>query len=303
MQELVSNLGVFYYGWWGGKDNPSSVYRHWKDDDHNPPIDWNARYLPNMSGITTDPKYRLYDSWNQKVVQRQMNMIYNASIGFVIWSWWGQTHFTQTSLDKWFNNPNNPEGLKHCIYYEKEWLDTVSEEEIISDINFLKSKYMSRTRWYKIGGKPVVFVYNTTPTAHSGEDPEYQQTLTQKWNSVRQQTGIYTVLKVWSGWESYKSYSNSWHQYGPSTAYQAHKPYSSYISPGWWAAYEDSPRLARNPTTFEANARIMKADGCALHTIQTWNEWTEGTGIEPAKANNTGIEHGTTYVDIIDRVF
>jgi hypothetical protein len=62
-------LGIFYYPWYGGKDNKVDPYRHWKDEGHNPPLSWDSRYLPNISGSNVrDPAIRLYDSQDQATV-------------------------------------------------------------------------------------------------------------------------------------------------------------------------------------------------------------------------------------------
>jgi hypothetical protein len=297
-------LGIFYYPWYGGKDNKEVPYRHWKNGGHNPPLNWNSRYLPNISGSTvTEPAMRLYDSHNQTIVKRQMNLINDAHINFVIWSWWGQNSFSDHSLTYFWKSGNNPPGLKHCIYYEKEYLDNVPQNDIISDINYIKSKYAGSSKYLKINDKPAVFVYNSTPD-QTLTDPNYQINLSKKWSAVRGETNIYSILKVFRGWQDYKSNASSWHQYAPSTPYaKVAGSYSSFVSPGWWSPTEDTPRLARDITRFTDNIKTMKSDGCPLHTIQTWNEWTEGTGIEPATFTATGQDHGNTYINIIAKYF
>jgi len=296
-------LGIFYYPWYGGKDN-KVPYRHWKNGGHNPPLNWNSRYLPNISGSNvTDPAIRLYDSHNQAIVKRQMNLIKDAHINFVIWSWWGQNSFSDQSLTYFWKSGNNPSGLKHCIYYEKEYLDNVPQNDIISDINYIKSKYVGSSKYLKINDKPVVFVYNSTPDRFS-TDPKYQINLSKKWSAVRRETKVYSILKVFRGWQRHKSNASSWHQYGPSTRYsKVAGSYSSSVSPGWWSPKDDTPRLARNITKFTNSIKTMKSDGCPLHTIQTWNEWTEGTGIEPATFKANGRDHGSKYINIIAKYF
>jgi len=297
-------LGIFYYPWYGGKDNKEAPYRHWKDGGHNPPLNWNSRYLPNISGSNvTDPAIRLYDSQNQTIVKRQMNLIIDAHISFVIWSWWGQNSFTDHSLTYFWESSNNASGLKHCIYYEKEYLDNIPQNDIISDIDYIKSKYAGSSNYLKINNNPVVFVNNTTPDQFLA-DPNYQIKLSMKWSDVRQQTNIYSILKVFRGWQDYNSNANSWHQYEPSTPYaKVAGSYSSFVSPGWWSPTEDTPSLTRDIFRFTENVKTMKSDGCPLHTIQTWNEWTEGTGIEPATFTATGQDHDNNYINIIAKYF
>jgi len=300
-------LGIFYYPWYGGKDNKEVPYRHWKDDGHNPPLNWNSRYLPNISGINvTNPAIRLYDSQDQATVNHQMNLIKNAHIHFVIWSWWGKNTFSDHALDIFWRTNSNT-YLKHCIYYEKEWLDDIPASVISSDIDYIKRKYAGFNtnpdpRYLRIDNKAVVFVNNTTPIKKSGIT-DYQRKLAAKWNTIRKRKSIYTVLKVSNGWQNWKDKSNSWHQYEPSTPYGKVSGYSSYVSPGWWSPTQKTPSLKRDITRFTHNIKTMKSDGVPLHTIQTWNEWTEGTGIEPATFTSTGKDHGNTYINIIAKYF
>ena len=297
-------LGIFYYPWYGGKNNPESLWRHWKDNKCSPPITWNSRYLPDVSSSSATED-RLYDSFDQNILTHQMNLIKQAHIDFVIWSWWGQDSFSDHALKYFCNSNYNPSGLKHCIYYEKEWLENVPEEEIESDIKYIKRNYYDRnespnTTFLRIDDKSVIFVYNRTPTKYLGYS-NYQADLANKWYSIRVKYAIYTVLKISPGWQNYQRKSNSWHQYGPSTHYQKARNYSSYVSPGWWSPKEIAPRLPRDTTRFKNDVIVMRSDGTPIKTIQTWNEWTEGTGIEPAIIG--GQSYGTIYLDIIKSVF
>jgi len=302
-------LGIFYYPWYGGKGNKEVPYRHWKDGGHKPPHTWNSRYLPTISE-SEQVEERLYDSFDQETVNKQMELISQAGINFVVWSWWGNDTFSDHALSRfWESKTSNPSGLKHCIYYEKEWLDNVPIDEIKSDIDYIRSRYTGNNRtdnekYFKLDNKDVVFVYNSTPIKYrSGISENYQSSLADKWFKIRMDKEIYTVLKVSNGWQDFKTKSNSWHQYGPSTHYGRIKEYSSYVSPGWWSPKEEIPRLERDVARFENDIRTMKSDGTPIKMVQTWNEWTEGTGIEPASFYQTRSDHGNIYIDIILKYF
>lgn len=295
-------LGVFYYSWYGGKNNQEVVYRHWKDGGFNPPQTWNSRYLPSVVGQLTED--RLYDSQDVNTVNTQMQLIRNAGIDFVIWSWWGIDTFSDHALSNFLNSGNNPTGLKHCIYYEKEGLDNVPIDEIKTDINYIKANYAGNNsnplpNYFRLDNKAVVFVYNSTPDQYRNPPiPNYQQDLATKWNDVRIQKAIYTNLKISTGWQNWSSKSNSWHQYGPSTAYAKVSGYSSYVSAGWWSPTEVTPRLTRDLNRYSNDLTTMKNDGTPMKLLQTWNEWTEGTAIEPADP-----DWNNEYLDAVTGVF
>jgi acid phosphatase type 7 len=76
----------------------------------------------------------------------------------------------------------------------------------------------------------------------------------------------------------------SWHQYGPSTAEQPHLPYSYVISPGFWHwTNTGTPELARlSDSAWRVNIQDMVNSGAKWQLVTTYNEWQEGTGVEPA---------------------
>jgi Glycosyltransferase WbsX len=288
-------LGIFYYPWYGDGNNKENPWRHWEDGGHKPPATWNSRYMPSLG---------LYDSHNQTTVASHMKVIKDAGIDFVIWSWMGKDTFSDHSLDYFWNSTatSNPSGLKHCIYYEKEWTEgPISYDETAADMNYIKDKYAGHNtnpnpNYFRINNRAVIFVYNSTPMAYRS-DSTYQIKVAKKWLDIKNKKAVYTVLKVFNGWQNLRNSADSWHQYAPSTPYAKVESYSSFASPGWWSPKEDKSRLARDPARFDSNVKTLSTDGTTLKTIQTWNEWTEGTSIEPEKT------FGTLYVDTVKKYF
>jgi hypothetical protein len=104
---------------------------------------------------------------------------------------------------------------------------------------------------------------------------------------------FYLVLKVFSGFRSCASQPDSWHQYGPAVAESHQAGYSFTISPGFWRIDEASPRLARDAAVWRQNVRDMVASGEPWQLITTWNEYGEGTVVEPT------TQFGSSYLDIL----
>lgn len=304
----VPTLGVFYYPWTGGNPNNSinHTWSHWKDAGHNPPNTWASNYLPDlMPGF--DPYNELYSAQDTNVTEWQLSLMERAGIDFVISSWWGQNDYTDQSLDKVFtvlrNNSHN-QSIKFTIYYEKEGYRDVPKSEIINDINYIKNKYANSSNYFIIDGKPVIFVYNI--------DNVSAESKAKKWKEIRNETGVYTVLKVFNGYQNVSNYSDSWHQYAPSKDFEIQKGYSAFISPGFHR-HDESPKLIREDfSRFENDVKRLKNASVRFKLIETWNEWNEGSGIEPAQKINhndsvtfTPINesYGTRYIDIIAKYF
>lgn len=58
------------------------------------------------------------------------------------------------------NDPDCPyRDLKWCIYYEMEGYSNPSVEKIVNDLKYVINNYGDLPYYYKINGKPVVFIY------------------------------------------------------------------------------------------------------------------------------------------------
>ena len=259
----MSYLGTFLYLWYPG---------NWQSTQ---------KYDPNIFG-TGDPQIELYSSKDLKTLTRQTQLMQSCGIDFSISSWWGQGSPSDVAFNVLINQVKP--SVKTCIYYEMEGTADVPQSTIISDINYIKSKYANSSSYFKINNKPVVFVYNI------GNDISK----TKKWKLIKDQTGIYLVLKIFPGWTSYTPYSDSWHEYAPSTAYSVTAlPFSSFVSPGFYKYNEPSPRLSRDINRFKADIQKLKMTNAQFQLIETWNELGEGTIIEPS------IQFGTQFLDAI----
>src|SRR4029077_2613572 len=90
----------------------------------------------------------------------------------------------------------------------------------------------------------------------------------------------------------------SWHQYGPAVRTDRQGSFSFSISPGFFKAGESSPRLARDPTAWTAAVCQMVASGTQWQLVTTFNEWGEGTAVEPAAEWQSASGYGQ-YLDTL----
>ena len=297
-------VGTFYYPWYG-------KYKHWQNDDHKPPKTWASNYLPDIDPAKFDPSNELYDSRESAIILMQLAWMKKAGINFAISSWWGQHTYQDNAfaniITNIMTNKSNPyPDLKWTLYYEPEGYDDPSLKQIVGDLNYIKAKYTSSPYYLKINGKPVIFVYNTD----SGTTDPLQEV--KRWKKARDLTGFYVILKVdpLSKGADPKSV-DSWHQYVPSSRYDEQKPWSASISPGFWKFHESS-RLARNIDDFEAAVEKLAASNVRFKLVETWNEWSEGTGVEPAQKvihdDLNGFapaeeSYGHIYLEILGKYF
>jgi hypothetical protein len=260
---------AFFYPWFPKAWTQGSIYPY-------------TNYTPSLG---------FYDSTDDAVIDEQLRLAQGAHIDAFIASWWGQDTTTDLAflyiLGRSQRSDSPYPDLRWAIYYEQEGQGDPTVAQILADLQYLQVKAFTQPGYLKVGGKPVVFVY---ASGTDGSD------MASRWAQAKAQFGgnVYVVLKVYSGYKSDPNQPDAWHQSAPAVAYDSQLPYSVAVSPGFWKVGE-LPRLLRDPTTFETNVQRMVTSGAFWQLITTWNEWGEGTSVEPA------AEFGTTYLDILCR--
>jgi Putative metal-binding motif/Glycosyl hydrolase family 99/Glycosyltransferase WbsX len=232
------------------------------------------------------PSYGPYASSDPATVDRQVEQATSAGLQAFIASWWGPGHHTDAALSEIFDElPHSPNpGFRIAVYYEPEGQYDPTVAQIDADLQYLR-RYFDLPNYLRVDDKPVVFVY---ADANDGAD------MVARWSEAKKLFGdVYVVLKVFPGYRTVPDQPDSWHQYAPANSYDAQLPFAVSVSPGFWHAKEVSPRLARDPTRFRTDLEQMVASGADWQLVISWNEWGEGTAVEPAE------EFGTTYLDIM----
>ena len=249
---------------------------------------------------TPDTQYHptagFYNSDTTAVITRHIQEMTYAGLDAAIASWWGQgQHSESTRIPALLNNAaNNSNGksLKWAPYYEKESTGDPTVAQISSDLSYLKTNYASNPNYLKVSGKPVIFVYTDGLDACP---------MAQRWHDANT-FGFYLVLKVFSGYTACATQPDGWHQYGPSTAVDSQGKYSYAISPGFWLYTEATPRLARlTDAQWTTSVTNMAASKAQFQLVTTFNEWGEGTAVEPATEWASASGYGT-YIDILHQV-
>jgi hypothetical protein len=239
-----------------------------------------------------EPTAGYYSSIDDAVIDQQLTLAKRAHLEAFISSWWGQGHQTDTALQhiiarsERIDSPNP--DMRWAVYYEPEGYSDPTATQILADLNYLSTNFFGHQGFLRISGKPVVFVWA------SGSD---LCGMADRWAQAKSQFGgnVHIVLKVFSGYASCASQPDSWHQYAPASGLHQHLPNSAVVSPGFWHAAEASPRLIRDPVRFEADVQTMAATSATWHLVTTWNEWGEGTGIEPT------TQFADEYIEILCR--
>jgi hypothetical protein len=310
-------VGTFYYGWYTGQDQG---YQGWDQDNHNPPFTWASNYLPNVGHTpnTFDPTHNLYESDDQYILLKQLGWMKEAGIQFGISDWWGIGSTTDRTfsyiINKIMPSTINPyPSFKWAIVYDLERSEP-PVEKVVSDLLYIKENYASSPYYLKIDGRPVMFVYNTVgPGANALNDLE-------RWSNVRKSTGFYTVMKVDPlNMGANPNSMDGWYDYNPTMRYSQLDGYYAFVSPGFWKYQQlvpvnsvfgyyfgstksttnttfqyssNIPILPRNVTDFEIAVQKLASANVHFKLVETWNEYFEGTQVEPAMQITPDYVHG-----------
>ncbi len=249
------------------------------------PNAWSQRGIDPATHFT--PELGSYDSSASQTTAQQLAWAHDAGIDAFISSWWGQGHHTDRALDAKMTAAAD-DTMKWAVYHEQEGQRDPTVSELVADLRYLEDRYFDRPNYAHVDGAPVVFVYNAE--GNSGH-----QDVLDRWAEAEARFGkpVYVNLKVYSGFRDATPQPDSWHQYGPASRFGVHEPYAAYASPGFHHFASSGARLQRDPQAFADAMRKVEAADVDWKLIQTWNEWGEGTSVEPAS------EWDSTYVDIL----
>ena len=233
------------------------------------------------------PSAGFYDGGSQAVVASQIAAMQYGNISVGIASWWGQGSGTDVKIPTLLAAAAGT-GFKWAFYYEPEGQGDPGVAQLQSDLAYIDGRYGSDPSVYRIGGRPVIFVY-AQPADGCG--------MATRWAQANASGADFVVLKVFPGYAACADQPEGWHQYGPAVAEDHQKGYSFTISPGFWLATGDV-RLVRDATRWEQEVRDMVASREPWQLVTTFNEWGEGSAVESATEWESASGYGT-YLDIL----
>jgi hypothetical protein len=240
---------------------------------------WSTQYHPSLGK---------YDSSNPTILAAHVAAAKYAGLDAFISSWWGSGTATDKRLPAVLDAAD-AQGFKVTPYYELD--KTRTDAQLAADADRLKTLSASPA-WLRVGGKPVLFLYNVGADANCAAVARYKAAV----------PDFYINAKVFANYKTCPTQPDSWHQYGPASPYDRQGTYSATVSPGFFKFNETTPRLPRDVNRFATDLGRAKASGAQWQLITTFSEWGEGTSVEPATEWQSPSGYGT-YLDTIRFVF
>ncbi|CAF0912327.1 unnamed protein product [Adineta ricciae] len=302
------NYHIFYYPWYGNPEYDAKKYRHW---NHPRLAHWNrekASHYPQHSHIPPDdigsnfyPLLGAYSSRSPEIIDKHMRMIRMSGAGTISISWYppGMADDAGYSWDDLI--PRILDGaekykLKLCFHIEPYKNRTA--DNIIHWSRYILRQYGSHPAFYRYNDKGFFYVYDSYQIPSN----EWHRALTSISVSDRQAYFVGLILKssdcaqlATSGFDAAYSYfaANGFTEASTSQRWKSivdickSIPFIPSVGPGYidtnirpWNG--ETSRARNNGNYYKQMFKDVPDGKDRIVSITSFNEWHEGTQIEPA---------------------
>lgn len=309
---------AFYYPWYGNPqtDGQYANWNHGVAVRNGPP-----KSFPGGEDIGANfyPELGAYSVNDPRIVETHLKQLRRAGVGVLCVSWWGRGHFTDRALPSLFKAAEAV-GLK--INFHLEPFSGRNAASTRTAVEYLVGTYGQSKSLHRLpshGNKPVFFVYDSylTPAAEWSAILRADGT-----NTIRGRSMDAVMIGLWvkekekeesfflnGGFDGFYTYfATDGFTYGSTItnwprladwAQRNAKLFVPCVAPGYidtrirpWNGVNTRDREAGKyyDRMWEGALRVSPA----LVAITSFNEWHEGTQIEPAAPKKIA---GFTYLD------
>ncbi len=302
-REIVApKVYAFYYPWYGNPQamGGSGKLAHWAAINVE---------KQRIADSTNYPALGPYDSHDEKLIGQHTQWAREAGVDGFIVSWWGQGHFTDQALERLLDGGKRA-GLEMTIYYERV-RNPQNAQTAADEILEVLHRYADHPAWMRHEGKPVVFVYGRT--LHEIGLETWAEVVRrvnagypggavligdrQNRKSARIFAGIHKYNAAWklNGMrvDELQAWARATYPKWVRTAERAGRISTVTVIPGYDDKKIRKPglrveRFGGDAYRAQWEAAISAKPDWVL--ITSWNEWHEGSEIEPS------VEHGDAYL-------
>jgi len=299
-------VAAFYYPWYG---NPTvdGKWIHWTQNNHFPPDNIASDYYPALGA---------YSSNDPTVVAQHMKWLRQAGLGVIITSWWGQGSREDQAVPLLLQTAEQY-GIKVAFHIEP--YSGRTPESLVSDIKSIYEKYGSSpaffrsaaTSRYSPSGQPKGMFFVWSIQDQGTNDFSYWQKALDEIHALPE-SGLVIANSLEADWIEGSHFDGLYNyatlhleQNGGFSWARSLPPDSLYVPsviPGFSAkrvGYPDTTYIPQEDgKTFGEQWTSALDAGIepALVTVTSFNEWHEGSMIEPPQFGlNDG--NGYTYAD------
>ncbi|MBT29410.1 MAG: alpha-mannosidase [Thalassobius sp.] len=323
------NVHSFYYNWY---ENPTrdGQYAHWNHQvlPHWSDTTWdNAGSYPGNEDIGANfyPELGSYSSNDTATIKQHMEWLQQSGSGVLAITWWGKGKNNESGDNAipTYLDLADRYGLKLAFHIEPFYK---SAAEFKEQLEYVANKYGEHPALYKYNGKPFYYVYDSYKLSNE----EWQKVFSPEGEmSVRNTELDGTFIGLWvhendgdsikaSGFDGYYTYfASEGFVYGSTSSNwknlaQFASDNDMIFIPCVGPGYIDTrirPWNAENTKSRENGKYYEKMFTAAMDVkpeiigITSFNEWHEGTQIEPAITKSVGEYNYEDYGKDTDPLF
>ncbi len=271
-----AEVSIFFYPWYATPATaPRTAWRHWEQNGHTPPDDIGSNFYPADG---------LYSSLDPNVLVRQAQQMRASGVDTVVSSWWGQGAYEDWMLPDLITAVKGA-GLRLAIHLEP--YPGRTPLTVASDLTYLRGLGITEVYVYQADTAGPAADWAPVLAAH----PD-MRFFAESGNLGSMLSGSFADYARTAGFDGIYSYDAM--RYGEAemaatcgAARQRRLLCSPSVAPGFDARRSGSPQLGVTPALggarYDTLWRAAFAAGADVVSVTSWNEWHEGTQIEPAK--------------------
>ncbi|MFL5955104.1 MAG: alpha-mannosidase [Gaiellaceae bacterium] len=257
-------VSAFYYSWYGTASR-DGAFDHWAQRGHTPPDDIASAYYPAQG---------LYSSSDRLVVAAQMDEIRAARIDEIAVSWWGRGSAEDRRLPI-VVAAAHAAGVTVAVHLEPYTGRTVAGT--VADLEYLRTFGIRTFYVYRPTDLPSGDWLLAQPALHAGGSTLFAQTALVGWAAASGFDGVYTYDIVVYSADKFRRLCSQAHAHQLLCAPSVGPGYDARRGSG-----DPIVKRRRAGATYDAMWTTAIASGADRVTITSFNEWHEGTQIEPA---------------------
>jgi glycoprotein endo-alpha-1,2-mannosidase len=280
---------AFYYPWYGSPDGPQKRLLHWGDAANH----YAAAHYPTLG---------LYDSADPKAIQQHIAWAKGCGIDGFVCSWWGEggsDDYVDVAC-RAVRDVAERSRFPFTLYVERN----TDVDQAVGDLRYVWRTYAQSPAFLKLDGKPVLFVYGRAmgQLGLDGWQKAFGRLKTEGIEYAAIADGFNPAyLDTFAGYHTYnpcgaalddlaKTYARA-----SVVAHLRKKLFVATVLPGYDDTFVRTPGFKRDREDgafYPESWRTATEANPDWIIITTWNEWHEGSEIEPSR------EYGHKYLDL-----
>jgi tRNA A-37 threonylcarbamoyl transferase component Bud32 len=289
------DVAAFYYPWYGNPEIDGE-WIHWQQNGRTPPSNLATDYSPLLGP---------YSSMDPAVVAQHFAWLREAGVGLVITSWWGPGDRTDHAVPLLLDTAQHY-GLKVAFHIEP--YDQRSPASLVEALRHLIDRYGDHPAFYRTVGtspwesnlqpKGLFFLYDPYHQHGSAGDVPFDY-----WNEAlgiihEANLGLVVASSPDPAWVIQGHFDGLYNYVTPSLDGPRIFEWAQWLPTRTWYIPSVIPGFSAKQVGYSSDTFVPRNDGGTydiqwesalsqgfrpnLVTITSFNEWHEGTAIEPA---------------------